>query len=240
MRGKKMKKKGLFKMLLCLSLISASIFPMSSNAFATSKEDVSKISQQGVYTQEEVDAQWEIARNKPIQPDKDVKVVKDKDNLSSETEISTNALASTTSTGIYPTRAGMILVTPDAYKNLIPTGHAGIIMGSTWVIESLSNGVVSGPNDWNTTKTKCYGVSVNGTTVKQDYDAANWCANKSGTAYNYNYLDPYTRTKFYCSQLVYASFLDLYGIDLNTSAFLQAVHPMELVNSSNTSTVYQN
>lgn len=45
--------------------------------------------------------------------------------------------------------------------------------------------------------------------------------------------------KFYCSQLVWAAFKDNYGIDLDTSDFGDAVHPMELVNSSKTYTIYK-
>ncbi len=47
------------------------------------------------------------------------------------------------------------------------------------------------------------------------------------------------KEKFYCSQLVWAAFKDNYGIDLDTSDFGDAVHPMELVNSSKTYTIYK-
>lgn len=46
-----------------------------------------------------------------------------------------------TQIGTYPTRRGVILVTPDPYMNLIPTGHAAIVWDKQNVIESLSNGV---------------------------------------------------------------------------------------------------
>lgn len=149
------------------------------------------------------------------------------------------SLATTRATGSYPTRYGVILVTADKYKGLIPTGHAAIIWTSTTVVESLSNGVTTGPNDWNTSKTSCYGISVRGTTVDEDNDASNWCYRQLGKPYNFNYFNVDTREKFYCSQLVWAAFKDNYGIDLDTSDFGVAVHPMELVNSSNTYTIYQ-
>mgnify|MGYP000667615471 len=63
------------------------------------------------------------------------------------------SLKNTRATGTYPTRYGVILVTADKYKGLIPTGHAGIIWTSSTIVESLSNGVTTGPNDWNTSKT---------------------------------------------------------------------------------------
>jgi len=50
--------------------------------------------------------------------------------------------------GQYPTRKGVILVTGDKYKGLIPTGHAAIIYTSEVLVESLSQGVTTGRNDW--------------------------------------------------------------------------------------------
>lgn len=47
-----------------------------------------------------------------------------------------------------------------------------------------------------------------------------------------------TRSKFYCSQLVWAAYKDALGIDLNTSTYGAAVHPLELVNSTHTVTYY--
>lgn len=143
------------------------------------------------------------------------------------------------SMGSYPRRKGVILVTKDKYKGLIPTGHAAIVYSHGTVVESLSGGVTTGNNNWNTTRTSCYGVTVSRTTAAQDEKAANWCYNQRRKPYNWNYLNPYTRNSFYCSQLVYAAFLDNYGINLDTSAFLHAVHPIELVDSGNTSKIYE-
>lgn len=143
-------------------------------------------------------------------------------------------------TGTYPTRKGVILVTPDKLKGIIPTGHAAIIYTSTTVVESLSDGVTTGANNWNKTRSKCYGVTVSGTTTTQDSNAANWCYNQRGKSYNWNYLNVSTRSSFYCSHLVWAAFKDLYGIDLDTSSYGVAVHPMELVNTSRTLKIYEN
>ena len=144
------------------------------------------------------------------------------------------------SSGKYPTRKGTILVTSDAYKNLIPTGHAAIVWNSSRVIESVSRGVVWGNNNWRQTKKNIYGLSVKATTVSQDAKAADWCRKQIGKKYNYNYFSNSTRAKFYCSQLVWAAFKDLYRIDLDTSLFTKyAVHPMELVYSNKTALIYR-
>lgn len=81
-------------------------------------------------------------------------------------------------------------------------------------------------------------MSVGGTTAAQDDEASNWCYRQRGKPYNFNYLNVDTREKFYCSQLIWAAFKDNYGVDLNTSDFGRAVHPMELVDSPNTYVMY--
>lgn len=174
------------------------------------------------YTDQEIEDMWEEASSQPVLPDKN-----------NGSQIATRAF------GTYPTRKGVILVTPDKYKNLIPTGHAAIVYTSSTVVESIDTGVTTGANNWNSTKSGCYGVTVSGTTTAQDAQAADWCYSQRGKPYNWNYIDRWTRSSFYCSQLVYASFLDNFGIDLDTAAWLSAVHPMELVNSGNTYTVYE-
>lgn len=149
-------------------------------------------------------------------------------------------VSAATSSGTYPTRKGTILVTSDAYKNLIPTGHAAIVWNKSKVVESVSKGVVYGKNNWKSTKKKVYGVTVKSTSAAQDAKAAEYCAKQIGKKYNYNYLNMSTRKNFYCSQLVWAAFYDLYRINLNTSAYTnKAIHPMELVNTSKTSLIYK-
>lgn len=143
------------------------------------------------------------------------------------------------STGTYPTRKGVILVTDDKYKGIVPTGHAAIVYSRTDVVESLENGVIIGANDWNTSKSTCYGLSVIGTTAREDSAAADWCYEQLGKPYNWIWLNTDRRDAFYCSHLVWASFMDNYGIDLDTDAFLNAIHPSELVDSENTNIIYE-
>lgn len=142
--------------------------------------------------------------------------------------------------GTYPTRKGVILSTPTnaSLGGATFVGHSAIIYNASTVVESVGEGVITGSNNWNSVKTKCYGVTVRGTTVDQDASAANWCYQRIGCPYNYNFLNVTTRTKFYCSQLIWASFWDLYGIDLNADSLGKIITPMELVNSDNTYTIY--
>lgn len=210
--------KNLFIMMLaCLIMITGNMTVNASTGKFGSAEEV--------FLEEQVNQIKDIIRNQPIYQDKDM-----------DGNFSLNV---TRANNEYPTRYGVILVTEDKFKGLIPTGHAAIIWTSGAVIESLQNGVVIGPNDWNKSKSSCYGISVRGTTCEQDNKASNWCQSQCGKPYNYNYLNVSTRKKFYCSQLVWAAYMDKYGIDLDTSSFGNAIHPIELVNSSKTYTIYR-
>lgn len=172
--------------------------------------------------EEDIDAAVALAESQPIVPDK-------------VSSISTYATS-----GTYPTRKGVILATNTnaSLGGATFVGHAAIIYSKYTVVESLGKGVTTGNNDWNSTKTKCWGVTVKSTTTNQDAKAADWCYGKRGCPYNYNFANVSTREKFYCSQLVWASFKDLYGIDLNTSTLGKIVTPMELVNTDKTSVIY--
>ena len=151
----------------------------------------------------------------------------------------TTGIAPASAYGSYSKRKGVILVTPDFLKGLIPTGHAAIGYSSTQVVESVSSGVVRGSHNWNTAKSQAYEVTPKGTSAAQDVTAANWANGKLGKPYNYNYLNTGTRSEFYCSQLVWAAFKDNFGIDMNTILFLNAVHPMELVNNDKVNLIYR-
>jgi uncharacterized protein YycO len=160
-----------------------------------------------------------------------------------------------------PTRQGVILVTSDAFKGLIPTGHAAIVWSKDQVIESIASGVKWGSNNWALTKKEAFGVTVKSTTVSQDSSAAAWVKKQLNKPYNLAYWNIDTRVAFYCSQLVWAAFKDNYKVDLNTSAYgywgvervcpsstslpcilvpkyYNPVHPMELVATSLTNTIW--
>lgn len=151
----------------------------------------------------------------------------------------TNLVRAEKTSGVYLTRKGVILVTSDAYKNLIPTGHAAIVYNASKVVESLSKGVTTGKNNWYDKKKTCYGVTTYDTTALQDAYVADWCYSQISKKYNYNYFNVNTRKKFYCSQLVWAGYFDKQDIDLDTALFGWAIHPMELVYTSETYTIYK-
>ncbi len=204
---------------LCMAIMMCVAGVISANAAEAAP------SAEEVFPAEQVKQLQEEAAKKPIYNDKD--------------ENGNMTLNRTRSTGSYPTRKGVILVTDDKYKGVVPTGHAAIVYDAKTVIESLPNGVVKGQNKWYEDYTTCTGITVIDTTTAQDSTAANWCYKQLGKPYNWNYWDIDNRNAFYCSQLVYAAFKDNFNINLNTGEFLNAVHPSELVNSSETRVNYR-
>jgi uncharacterized protein YycO len=121
--------------------------------------------------------------------------------------------------GIYPIRKGAILVTSDSNILGVHMGHAGMVYDSKTTVEAKPGGVFTFPNTWNTQYTHVQGVSVRSTSVAQDVAAANYCYHQYGKAYNPYFYNTTTRDTFYCSQLVWAAYKDLYSlnIDPNTS-----------------------
>jgi uncharacterized protein YycO len=186
---------------------------------------------------------WKAENKKLLAKLKKAKTVKDP----KKPKISPNSVvvrpAGGITRGTYSYRAGVILATADAYKNLIPTGHAALVYSDLYVVEALSSGVMLGSNNWYTTKKTAFQATVKETTAKQDTKAADWAYSKLLKPYNYNYFNTATRKKFYCSQLVWADFLDNYGVNLNTAAFKipklgNPVHPLELMLNSHVRLLY--
>ena len=153
------------------------------------------------------------------------------------------SVSASTLRGKYPTRKGTILVTSDYIYGLLPTGHAAIVWDANHVIEAQGKGIVIGKNNWMQTRREVFGVTVRQTSKEQDAKAAAWCKKQLGKKYNINYFNKKTRKKFYCSQLVWAAFYDLYHIDLSDegwrpATWTSAVHPLELVTSRQTKTIF--
>lgn len=70
----------------------------------------------------------------------------------------------------FPNQRGLILVTDDPYKGLIPTGHAGISFGEKLAVESLGDGVGLRPDSlWWKYKKHIFVLKVKKTTPEQDF-----------------------------------------------------------------------
>ena len=141
--------------------------------------------------------------------------------------------------GTYPERKGVILVTPDAFSGLIPTGHAGIVYSRETAIEAVAWNVKALNNKWYEDKTQAYGVTVRATSRSQDRAAADWARRQVGKPYSLQYWNINRRDKFYGAHLVWAAFNDTDGVDLNTKAYGAAIHPMELVDTPKTAVIYK-
>lgn len=155
--------------------------------------------------------------------------------------MTTDSLATAESFGTYPTRDGVMLVTADSSSLGYHYGHAGIIWTASTTVESMSDtGVQYFDNDWDSRYSTVEGITCSETTADQDNAASNWCAGQVGKPYNWNFFYTSTRNSFYCSQLVWASFHDLYGIDIDqNSSVLGAIVPVDLPTEPNIWIIYE-
>jgi Uncharacterized distant relative of cell wall-associated hydrolases len=154
-------------------------------------------------------------------------------------EVQPNGRSTSARPAKYPIAKGFILVTDDKYKGVVPSGHAGIVYSVDTAIESMPEGVVKKANTWWSRYNTCYGGYVKDTTQAVKNQAADWAAKQLGKPYNYDFYNINTTQKFYCSQLVWASYKKTVGIDLNASVCGQAIHPAELSSSSKVQICYR-
>ncbi|MBE5935711.1 MAG: hypothetical protein E7262_07965 [Lachnospiraceae bacterium] len=142
--------------------------------------------------------------------------------------------------GKYPTRKGVILVTSTG-KIANVVGHSAIIYSKGYIIESVEKGVVVSRNNWKSTKKNMAAVTVRKTTINQDSKVSDWCKKQKGKKYNYNYYSINSKGSYYCSQLIWAGYKNLYNINLNTKYYdvgsKKAIGPYEFV-SKTSSVVY--
>lgn len=139
--------------------------------------------------------------------------------LASTTRIISDVGTYATETGQYPSRRGMYLVTNSIVHtgsvHSSITGHAGMVYGTEWTIESYPEGGVQQKFDlWTSRYNDVIGATTNETTIQEDQHIAYYCYQKLGSEYNINYLNYSREDKFYCSQLVYLAFLKVADIDL--------------------------
>ncbi|MCV9948929.1 YiiX/YebB-like N1pC/P60 family cysteine hydrolase [Paenibacillus sp. BT-177] len=119
-------------------------------------------------------------------------------------------------------------------------GHAAIVsLLSGKTVESFpADGVQYHTNDWRG-RSNVYGMSVKGASGSQYRAAAQYAANQIGKPYNWNFVNPWTEAKFYCSQLVWKAW-KTQGIDVDYITIDPIVTPMEIAKSGNTSIYYSN
>jgi putative cell wall-binding protein len=156
------------------------------------------------------------------------------------------------SVGVYPKAEnfvkGRILITSDPAFGALPTGHAAITYSkeSNNAVSALDSGVTLEDNDWDKRHATCFVVDVTSTTAAQDATIADWCYSQIGKPYNWNFINTRTRSSFYCSQLIWAGYLDVLGINIDTSflgtsgvSAVAIVYPMELLDTPLTKLLYQ-
>lgn len=148
-------------------------------------------------------------------------------------------------------RDGLICVTDHGKGNqLINTWHCGIVAPQAVEVVAeaanpeigchLRSGVWVEPNH------TVWQVGVNSTSVEQDWKAGEWGGEQCRVRkpYNTNFWNARQTDSFYCSQLVWASYYYVNGVDLNKPdndlGSNIAIHPGEFVENPNTTIVYRN
>ncbi len=129
-------------------------------------------------------------------------------------------------------KPGQPLVTTDSSScPEIPfIGHSGIVYDENRTIEAhKAEGVHYGKPDTWYNRSSLYILSSKDTS---DMSAAvNYAEKQLGKPYNKNYFDHETTDKFYCSQLVWRSYLDGLGINLCPGAWC-TISPNDILCSS--------
>ena len=149
--------------------------------------------------------------------------------------------------GRWTWRDGVIAITN---RGISGSWHVGIVAPQypkvTAETSPNTNGVRFQSNFEGRGKVGKYNVwqtGVKSTTVSQDWHAGHWAGRQVGKPYNLNFYRTNNRNSFYCSQLVWAAYMDVAKVNLNTSAYdipgARAIHPSELLYNNKVQLIYR-
>ncbi|WP_314963150.1 YiiX/YebB-like N1pC/P60 family cysteine hydrolase [Peptostreptococcus stomatis] len=139
---------------------------------------------------------------------------------------------------------GDILITSDNKSyHVIRHGHAAMLVDGSTVVEAVRTGVRKHKYDWLSRYNNCYASRVYGgknrfenTSKTWAQVAVDWACRKVGTPYEITDDKDTTKT-FYCSQLVYRSYLSASKRAIDLSEGAMYIWPMGLYYNSNTYSV---
>lgn len=139
---------------------------------------------------------------------------------------------------------GDILITSDNKSyHVIRHGHAAMLVDGSTVVEAVGTGVRKHKYDWLSRYNNCYASRVYGGKNKFENTsktwaqvAVDWACRKVGTPYEITDDKDTTKT-FYCSQLVYRSYLSASKRAIDLSEGAEYIWPMGLYYNSNTYSV---
>lgn len=145
------------------------------------------------------------------------------------------------SSGFSRLSKGDILITSDNKSyHVIRHGHAAMLVDGSTIIEAVRSGVRKYKYDWLSRYNNCYASRVYGGKNKFEntnktwaQTAADWACGKVGTPYKIT-SDKDTIKTFYCSQLVYRSYLSASKRKIDLSEGAKYIWPMGLYYNSNT------
>lgn len=214
--------------LACLFALSSPIVSAQDDAFVLSDQaliEETVITELDLFTPEQI-AEWEKEEPKPIQSDpKNYERAR---------------------TGTWSWRPGLVVISDARLGGVIEHGHAGITGASPYygaIIESnKGTGVRAHWGTWEKQHNgQIWQLTVTTTSLAEDKAAAERAAGQIGKPYNTNFYDVWRRDRYYCSQLVWASFRDTAGnkADISLNDYGAAIHPYELRDHPNTRLIYR-
>ena len=219
-----MRKKNIARLVALACVSIASMTSIYAQASTTLEEQ---------YSPEQV-AIWNAETPKPIEGDWKVEAT------------SGSGAVREAAVGSWSWRDGVICITDAKLSGIINHGHAGIVAAAPYyyaVIEANpGTGVKPHYGSWVTKYSgQVWQVGVKSTSVAQDQKAAQWAARQIGKPYNWEFYNVWTRSKFYCSQLVWAAYRDTAGpsADISLNSYGAAIHPFELRDHPNTALIYR-
>ncbi len=169
------------------------------------------------------------------------------EDINSETPIGDWKTMDRAAHGGWTWRDGVICISDSyAITPLFNNGHAGIVAADPYYYATIESNPGTGVQvvygNWTNrfSGSTVYQIGVKKTSIQDDQNVAYWAARQIGKPYNHEFFNINTRNKFYCSQLVWAGYKDVTGVDIGTWDWGYAIHPFELLKSSETVLIYRN
>ncbi|NMB03149.1 MAG: hypothetical protein GX978_01200 [Tissierellia bacterium] len=147
------------------------------------------------------------------------------------------------SVGSWSWRDGVICIT-EATTFILNHGHAGLIAIAPYYYATVEANPRAGVQivygEWASRfpDKQVWQVGVTNTTVYEDQLAATWACQQIGKPYGFP-IALGNREKFYCSQLVYAAYLEKCGVNLDTLAWVAWISPWEILDNSQVTLMYR-
>lgn len=143
----------------------------------------------------------------------------------------------------YHTKGDILITNDNKSYHVIRHGHAAMLLGRGKIVEAVRDGVREYEYKWADVYNSCFAARVKGANRKMPGEsktiaeiAPEWAARKQGRPYKIS-ADKNRTDTFYCSQLVYRSYLSASKSTIDLSEGKLYIWPMGLYYNDNTYSV---